>query len=180
MALNLCPDSGPYAHDGLTSQSHGAQLAAPQPVRIDLYRDGLFALTDRGGKAGLLLPVFDRDGAQIDSVAWLPGQPSNWYMLRGVGTWLGEHLMRDAIFDLTQPLKIRIYETPSSWLAHGGQGACCLNWNTRGFDDSVLEPFDQVICESWQLKNRLQRTLHALSQPPYRILVAKAAHRPST
>lgn len=104
---------------------------APIPIelqpsaQIRVSADGTWEPDPEGGFDALLLPVRVPGGAIIDTVAWEFGHPWQWWMRRGVATFLGEYEI-ERVNAISQPA--RLVPMPADYLKHDGYAVCILNW----------------------------------------------------
>lgn len=136
----------------------------PRPARVR-PEGGLFAFDDTG--PGMLIqPVTDgpqasiftgvADPAVVDLLAYQPDAPARWYLFRGESALaLGQDAIRDAAVT-GDPL--RLFRTPLTWLAGGGDGACLLDWRRWR---SLLAGVDRLVGEDDAHDREITRLLRA-------------------
>ena len=130
-------------------------------ARIQPLASGNYRPSDDGDWA-VILGVHDRFDELVDCVAWLPDDPSRWWLRHGDETpLLGARALAFAA-DCHEP--VTLLPTPEAWLlAHRerseGPLVCIMDW---GVDLAPL--FDGVLrveCDSPDLQKQLLRSLRA-------------------
>lgn len=91
---------------------------------IEAFADGTWQPSETGFEA-LLLPVSEVGGGVIDVVAWQIGEPSIWWLRRGVASYVGEH---ELILARRDRRPVRLVATPKEYLALWGYAVCILDW----------------------------------------------------
>jgi len=99
-----------------------------------------------------------------DLIAFLPNQPSKWFLRHGSIDVLGETAIVKA-----QGLKtaLTVYRTPLAWLQAASQGACLLNW--RADPRYVFRGIADLKCEDETLARRLTARIAECSLPVPRV-----------
>lgn len=135
--------------------------------RIRLCTDGRRFDLDPEGVEAVIIGVADYAEC-YDAAAFLPGEPTRWWLGLGNATLLGERAVRRAAFE-GRP--IELVETPQRWLHRTTVGgdccACILDWSV---DPRLnLAWVKAVECESSALQQRLASAIARHAQPPFRI-----------
>ena len=129
---------------------------------IETFDDGSFQ-HDCSGKEALVMPVVNRTGDTIDTLAWIEDQPFAWWRHRLIGQVLGDKALQVAEWT---GAPIHLYETPAGWLAAGDpHGVCILDWT--GDPRRLLNAAPRVIFESERLRNRVLERAWDLSKPHF-------------
>ncbi len=139
---------------------------------IVTHSSGLFELHPEGDLAFIVAegePEVPGWADVYDLVAFMPSEPSRWWLRRGEVCLLGAYNMTPRKLSPTT-----ICETPLSWLCGGGVGICVADW---GFDPlTTLLPAGDLVAETPALKARLARRITEAALEPFKITVAGAAH----
>jgi hypothetical protein len=135
---------------------------------IQVSADGTWQPAEDGFEA-LLLPVCEIGGAVIDIVAWQFGDPSIWWLRRGIATFIGEH---ELILARRDKRAVRLVGTPKEYLKQWGHALCILNW--RGDVRARLAQAPHgIICDTEALADRVRRIVD--QRPSERLLVTVAS-----
>ncbi len=121
-------------------------------VRITVKDNGTYSV-DPHGRLAALIPVRDRWGEIVDTVAFFPDEPEQWWLRFGDETpILGAEALNYAECD-SRPLML--WETPLQWLLQRRKGAVVLDW---GVDlRPVFQDIPTVDSQSTALSDRLQQ-----------------------
>ena len=121
-------------------------------IRIATKDDGTYTV-DPHGRLGVLVPVRDRWGEIVDTVAFLQDEPEQWWLRFGDETpILGAWELAHAAY---QHQALILWENPLQWLLKHRSGAVVLDW---GVDLRVLlENIPSITCQSHALQDRLRR-----------------------
>lgn len=96
----------------------------------------------------------------IDIAAWVPSDPSRWYVRTGYGDILGAEAIDEAAhYEVPLP----VYSTPLAWLQAGMGGACLLNLKSAA---SYLTNADRIFTDTEQLSASLRRAMARHIQMP--------------
>ena len=103
---------------------------------------------------GHVVCVEDSAGELIDLVAWADRDPNRWYLRRGEAVILGAGIFREARWT-GGPIKL--FGTPSDWLAARGEGVVILAWDID--PRSLFEDIEEIDCAAPGLKEKLAERL---------------------
>lgn len=129
-------------------------------AEIETTRDGLYQPAPSGRRA-FIQPVYTskpvdvpilhpNDPVPLDLIAWLPDQPTHWWLRRGVGVFLGEYAVSIAA-DLGEPLQI--CRSPLAWLRAGGAGTVVIgDWVEARFRLHGLKLLAEDPSHGWELQ----------------------------
>lgn len=154
----------------------GAALAAR--ARIQVSEDGYFEPRDDGLPAVVVpcgVQAFKCVGWEDinDLVAFSPKAPGRWYRRSGVARFCGEDRIAHAVH---RGMILAVYETPLSWLQHGVDGVCIVDWD-GGLALDFPEELRAVACETISLGRRLEAALRPPKRgPEVRVIQAEARH----
>src|SRR5262249_2345204 len=90
--------------------------------RISIRPDGLFDYDERG-PAAEIFPIFARNGALEDMVAWRPDRPHQWWLYHGTAVLAGAWAL-DRAAASCDPL--RLASCPATWVRDTGATALLL------------------------------------------------------
>ena len=125
-------------------------------LRIETRPDGTYRV-EPTGRLAVLVPVRDRWGEIVDTVAFFQDDPGRWWLRFGDETpILGSQALAHAAWE-RQPLML--WETPLQWLLKHRSGSVVLDW---GVDlRPLFEDIPAINCQSAALRSRLQENFLA-------------------
>lgn len=131
------------------------------------------------GLRALCLPVRDRDGVIVDTVAWNPADPYEWWVREDAGRWLGlDHAARE-MWSLDDRRGIDLLETPSQWVKAGGRGLVVLDWQLGEADLDMLDSFHQLRFASRELGQKFLEARRAVLKPQWEMVVVPPGASPA-
>ncbi len=126
---------------------------------------------DIGGMEAILVPVHDRYGEWVDTLAYHLSNPAAWALQFDDSTPVlgAANLARAAFFH--DP--IVLHPTPEAWLRDGCRGVVVLNWGCALRD--LFDGVGEVRCAHPLLKKRLRRNF-GIGQPNIKALPRRMSH----
>ncbi len=127
--------------------------------RVTFLDDGAFTADPRGMEA-ILVPVHDRHGEWVDTLAYHLSNPAEWAIQFDDSTPIlgAAELARAAFYHDS----ITLHPTPEAWLRAGCKGVVVLNWGCALRD--LFDGVGEVHCAHPLLKKRLRRNF-GIGQP---------------
>lgn len=113
---------------------------------------------DDDGFPAIVVPVREY-GETIDIIAFRTTAPARWFWRLGCGTMLGADILHRGYWPGD---KLHLVTTPIGWLAAAGEAVCILDWSLPDHELSSLRDYDELICDSPLLAQRIRKRL---SQP---------------
>jgi hypothetical protein len=131
----------------------GLQPPAVAKAKVQIFSDRSFQYSADGRNA-LVYPVVLNSGDQVDTVGWFREQPARWWLLRRIGTHLGDQALCHAAF-FQEP--VRLVPTPSAWLSSPIGAMCVLDWATNL--RALFREVPEIRCATSALAEHLRRRL---------------------
>ena len=126
---------------------------------------------DPGGMESILVPVYDRHGAWVDTCAYHLSNTGEWRLQFDNETPIlgAAELARAAFYHDS----ITLHPTPEAWLRAGCKGVVVLNWGCALRD--LFDGVGEVHCAHPLLKKRLRRNF-GIGQPNIKALPRRMSH----
>lgn len=138
--------------------------------RVTFLDDSTFT-ADSSGTEAILVPVHDRLGAWVDTLAYHLSNPARWALQFDDATpILGAAELAHAAFH-HDPIVLQ--PTPEAWLRAGGRGVVILNWGCALRD--LFDGVGEVRCAHPLLKKLLRRNF-GIGQPNIKALPRRMSH----